>query len=247
MNEAPPLVRPRFFGKRRGFTLLELLVSAAIIGVLAALLAPVGTRILEEARDTGCASNMRQLHQLISSYAADYDGYLPPSIDQTPEEGRRSTWNQELQRVGLVPNSSKTPPEWQTTPVYVCPSMKKRDAESNMGSAVSYAMNNLLGPNSRNSQGKKVGVARFCEAASPSKTYLLFDGIYKSGGSEWSGIAYSSGNNVRMNPVHGNETRLKVLFLDGHIESRAPSTISWLATTDPDEAQTIAWRGAPQS
>lgn len=243
MNSPSPRVNSRIFEKRKAFSLVELLAAVAVVGILSALIVPTASRMLDNARETKCASNLRQLHQLFVGYAADFDGWLPPSIDQTPEGGRSKTWNLELQRVGLVPKSSKTSPVWQTTPVFLCPSMKQRDGKLNSDTPAAYAMNNLLGPNSRN---KKEGIGRLCEAVSPSKTYLFFDGIYKTGGTEWSGIAYSSGNNVQWQPLHGDGARLKVLFLDGHVESRSTNTVQWLATNNTDEAQTIAWRGAPQ-
>jgi prepilin-type N-terminal cleavage/methylation domain-containing protein len=60
-----------------GFTLIELLVVIAIIAILAAILFPVFARAKEEARMSGCMSNMRQLTTAMLMYANDYDGTLP--------------------------------------------------------------------------------------------------------------------------------------------------------------------------
>jgi prepilin-type N-terminal cleavage/methylation domain-containing protein/prepilin-type processing-associated H-X9-DG protein len=58
---------------RRGFTLIELLVVIAIIGILAALLFPVFAQARESARQTVCASNMRQLGLAMRLYISDSD------------------------------------------------------------------------------------------------------------------------------------------------------------------------------
>jgi prepilin-type N-terminal cleavage/methylation domain-containing protein/prepilin-type processing-associated H-X9-DG protein len=60
-----------------GFTLIELLVVIAIIVILAAILFPVFATAREKARQTTCASNMKQLGLAFTQYAQDYDEQLP--------------------------------------------------------------------------------------------------------------------------------------------------------------------------
>lgn len=61
----------------RGFTLIELLVVIAIIALLASILFPVFNQAREKARQTTCASNLKQIYLAISMYASDNDGYFP--------------------------------------------------------------------------------------------------------------------------------------------------------------------------
>jgi prepilin-type N-terminal cleavage/methylation domain-containing protein len=57
---------------RRGFTLVELLVVFAIIGILAAILLPVLTRPNSTARRTVCLNNVRQIDVATRLYADEH-------------------------------------------------------------------------------------------------------------------------------------------------------------------------------
>lgn len=63
--------------KRKGFTLIELLVVIAIIAILAAILFPVFAKAREKARQSSCASNLKQLGLGIMQYTQDYDETYP--------------------------------------------------------------------------------------------------------------------------------------------------------------------------
>lgn len=69
---------------RKGFTLIELLVVIAIIAILAAILFPVFATAREKARQTTCASNLKQLGLAVVQYCQDYDEY-PPSGTVSPQ------------------------------------------------------------------------------------------------------------------------------------------------------------------
>ncbi len=62
--------------RKRGFTLIELLVVIAIIAILAAILFPVFAQARAKARQTTCASNLRQVAMAALMYTQDYDETL---------------------------------------------------------------------------------------------------------------------------------------------------------------------------
>lgn len=62
---------------KNGFTLIELLVVIAIIAILAAILFPVFAKAREKARQSSCASNLKQIALGITQYCQDYDETFP--------------------------------------------------------------------------------------------------------------------------------------------------------------------------
>jgi prepilin-type N-terminal cleavage/methylation domain-containing protein/prepilin-type processing-associated H-X9-DG protein len=64
--------------KSRAFTLVEVLITIAIIGILAGMLIPGINRSKESARRTLCLNQMRQTQLALQIYASDQNGAFPP-------------------------------------------------------------------------------------------------------------------------------------------------------------------------
>ena len=68
---------------RRAFTLLEILIVVAIIGILAALIFPTFSRARENARRTSCTAQLKQLGLAFAMYQQD-ENTLPSHLSALP-------------------------------------------------------------------------------------------------------------------------------------------------------------------
>lgn len=128
---------------RRGYTLLELLITLTIIGVLAGVLLPVSTHCGENAPRSSCQSNLKQVGLAFLQYAQDYDERMPPiALNAVPASlppyARPYGWADALQ------------PYCKSTQIFQCPSEKSASSEDATTDAtqpgfVDYWFNTNLG------------------------------------------------------------------------------------------------------
>lgn len=82
--------------KRQGFTLVEMLVVVAIIGILASLILPAIQAARESGRKADCANKLRQLAMATTAYSGKY----------ASSGGRYPGWKDVVQ-VDTIPNDNK--------------------------------------------------------------------------------------------------------------------------------------------
>jgi prepilin-type N-terminal cleavage/methylation domain-containing protein len=76
-----PLTRSAHLLTVRAFTLIEILVVIAIIGILAALVIPAVRGVVDSGRATKSLSNLKQIGVAIAAYGGDNNGTIPPHHD----------------------------------------------------------------------------------------------------------------------------------------------------------------------
>jgi prepilin-type N-terminal cleavage/methylation domain-containing protein/prepilin-type processing-associated H-X9-DG protein len=77
------------------FTLLELLTVITIIGILASMLFPITSSVIDRGRTVACASNLRQLWVAVQASANDNDNTFP-EIKITPDDSTAGEGAKEL-------------------------------------------------------------------------------------------------------------------------------------------------------
>jgi prepilin-type N-terminal cleavage/methylation domain-containing protein/prepilin-type processing-associated H-X9-DG protein len=86
------------------FSLIELLIVIAIISILAAMLLPALKLAKRQAESIRCASNLKQITQMASMYAGDYNEFIIP-IYQSASIGK--SWPLNLELLGYSKNILK--------------------------------------------------------------------------------------------------------------------------------------------
>lgn len=116
-------------GKCKGFTLVELLTTIAIIGILSAILFAGTSRMVKAGRTAACLSNLRQIGQAALLYAGDHENHTPGYSWFYPyNEGNVST------RGTLAPYLN-APARWTdyASSVLTCPEMHSQFPSSLQG------------------------------------------------------------------------------------------------------------------
>ena len=122
--------------ERKAFTLVELLVVVAIIGMLVALLLPAVQSARASARRMQCASNLRQLGLAIHQFAGTHRGRFPLVAYHNNDDGPRT--DEELSWVTTLAPYLESVHE-----IRLCPDDRDREDER-MEIATSYALNGYL-------------------------------------------------------------------------------------------------------
>ena len=194
----------------RGLSMVEILVSIAIVAVLSILISAVLIRTKSSARVASCMQNLRQIGLASELYSNDVDGNFIPFGTHIPntvlqESGvdilsQGKAWKRELGRYGVARGQFFCPDDPYTNPQSADSLMPMRpQSEHTHGSArllTSYAVVHAV-------YFRSIGYSR-SSVDSPSERPYATDGVVEVKG----GLATDN---------HG--VRLNVLHIDGSVKS----------------------------
>ena len=200
--------------KFSGFTLVELLVVIVIISILAALILPIGKRMMESSNASKCVSNLRQLYMAANRWSADNDGWmLPQAPGGRNADGVRINYGWPT---ALFPYLTPGLDVWKSSDVgkrpngvFACPSSKKLNSPVNTIGFSDYSKNIIVNrvipaTNTANPSFKVGGMDNM------SKIIFLAD---SPGTRDLS--PYQSNGYI----VNRHNGKANVLFYDGHVEA----------------------------
>lgn len=156
---------------RRAFTLIEILVVIAIIGILSAILFPVLSRARENGRKTACLSNMKQLGLAFQQYTQDSRGKYPLASDYF-------AWN--AGNGGWVAGKADKPLASPSPPFTITPDLAAKDeqAKPEQGALFPYIKNAAVYvcPSDPDGKEKRLSYSMNCALASLSVSRIRSPG-----------------------------------------------------------------------
>ena len=188
---------------KKGFTLIELLVVIAIIAIIVAILFPVFAKARVKARQSTCASNLKQLGLAANMYINDWDEMFPPPNAMTVL----------IKLAPYIPGATQkdgTPSvsygaDLATTKLVICPEVQTVKWYESYGW-------NIVNINDPGSSTLHHGIN---EIQSPANILMMADAGYQVL-SQWEWTDAGSGWPLWIRYRHNGGAN--VLFVDGHVK-----------------------------
>lgn len=203
---------------RNAFTLVELLVVVAIIGVLVALAISGSQVAIEQARASKCIATMRSLCHAINLYTVEHDNYLPANNTGSTSTVD-TTWTVEIRPyLGITGQDKNGSGNAAMAPLVKCPSVSTIDTPAAWWES-NYSVGMPFGSN---------GTPNKAFIKNPGQTMMMIETIGKT---------YRGVRPMNPSPIttiaYRHKSYVNTLFFDGHIEKFLKKDIPTDSTT-PD-------------
>ncbi|QYY37264.1 prepilin-type N-terminal cleavage/methylation domain-containing protein [Ruficoccus sp. ZRK36] len=209
---------------RYAFSLLELLVTIAVVAILSSILVVSLSHVRQMANIATCSSSMRQIHTATMLYAGEHTNKLPGPLWSAQQAWYRAP---EYIRDGVLlnyiapyldlPGGTSTP---QRADIFLCPAWADQEGETVAENpsarvyAVQYRVTLMNGESIRPfgyaGGSSTTPPATLHELDNPGQQVMLFD-------LDADVVSSYRGNSLAaQHPVHGGKRNY--LFFDGHVE-----------------------------
>ena len=204
---SPSLPRAAGCGPLDAFSLLELLVVIAVLGLLSSLLLPSLSRAREFARSTACLRHLQTWGTAFHLYATEHGDCLPPEGAPNPTDRHTNQgWYIQLPvELGIARYQDQP---WRTNPLapagtpasspWLCPANPRR---SNGRNLFHYCLNQHL-----DGTGAEDLPVRLSDLPSPARLVTLFDSKN-----------LPAVGHARFTHTNLHSGGARFLFLDGHV------------------------------
>lgn len=224
----------------RALSLVELLVTVAVIASLLALLLPALGKVRERSGNARCIANLRQIAQAFRLYVEDHNGFGPPHWGEAFFEppGNGNTWLWTGHIAPYLGSADQAVAKARLSSVFDCPS----DPDSRIrpqwrGYAstadnwlISYGYNYPYLTSQRNWWRHAIdGLPRLNTVTNTARLVIVTDSVPSSKGGTLIALidpASAATSNPKAGPDFRHGQRANVAFLDGHVESLDKSTLA---------------------
>jgi prepilin-type N-terminal cleavage/methylation domain-containing protein/prepilin-type processing-associated H-X9-DG protein len=211
--------------RRRGFTLVELLVVIGIIALLISMLLPALNRARESAKTVSCSNNLRQIGVGMMQYVNANKGWFPVFTDyyMNPQDQNNKYWYQRLVNgrhitgmdVFFCPSSEMTYRQPNTvTPQYYAFYWGGISYGLNLALSIPYRSNMSVYQTCRMTQVRNAAEIVMVVDASLAAGTQLYGILYAY---PWAKPVSAGADSAVAWPRHNNQTLCNVLWVDGHV------------------------------
>jgi prepilin-type processing-associated H-X9-DG protein/prepilin-type N-terminal cleavage/methylation domain-containing protein len=212
---------------RRAFTMVEILVSTAIMGVLAALLVSGLKGAVNKGKEAKCIAGLRQIGVGTMNYIGENNGFLPRPTIKAAESGLPGDQMWSKQLGPYLPQRGSTATAQQNI-VFVCPAAKYQGfSTANLSSTYNASAAGYYFSSPTTTGSGTTGPARSSASLEyPSRTILVAEGKQSGvSGSCLSSLNWTQAEadlnaaspSGAANLDFRHDSKMNVLYGDGHV------------------------------